>query len=214
MHAYHPGQYLTLRVQKKSYYHNRHYSLTQPFDGKTYCIAIKQEIDRQSEGLVSNEIINKYKKGDEILASLPAGTFTLIDNAEHHLFIAGGIGITVLACMIRELNKQRKANLTTLFHCVPTESHAAFTRQMRRILPQNQYHILLRGKGRLQGLIRKTIKPKTHVYVCGSVSFMDKVQDYLAKCEHPSAQIHTEAFRPTLSLIKNAVKDQSNTKSL
>ena len=214
MHDYRPGQYLTLRIKKGSYFHNRHYSLIQPFDGKSYRIAIKQEIDREPKGLVSNEIINKYKEGDEILASLPAGTFTLVDNTEHYLFIAGGIGITVLGSMIRELNKQGKATMATLFHCVPTESHAAFSNQMRSILPKNQYHILLRGKGRLQGLIRKTIKPKTHVYLCGSVSFMDKVQDYLAKCEHPSTQIHTEAFRPTLSLSKNAVKDQSNTKSL
>ena len=43
---------------------------------------------------------------------------------------------------------------------------------------------------------------------------MNKVEDYLAECGHPSSQIHIEAFQPSLSLIKNAVKDQSTTKSL
>jgi len=214
IHDYHPGQYLTLRIKKGDYFHNRHYSLIQPFDGKTYRIAIKQELDQERKGIVSNEIINNYKEGDKILATLPAGTFTLIENAKHHLFIAGGIGITVLSSMIQELHKQGKSNTVTLIHCVPTEGHAAFANQMRSILPRNQYHLLLQGKRLLQGLIRNTVKPDTHVYLCGSVPFMNKVEDYLVECGHPFSHIHTEAFRPALSLIKNAVKNQSNTKSL
>jgi ferredoxin-NADP reductase len=116
--------------------------------------------------------------------------------------------------MIQELHKQGKANTATLIHCVKTEGHAAFATQIRSILPRNQYHLLLQGRRILRGLIRDTIKADAHVYLCGSVIFMNKVQDYLAKSRHPSSQIHTEAFRPSLSLIKNAVKDQSNTKSL
>jgi nitric oxide dioxygenase len=214
LHDYHPGQYITLRIKKGNYFHNRHYSLIQPFDGKTYRIAIKQEIDQEPKGLVSNEIINSYNAGDKILATLPAGTFTLINDAKHHLFIAGGIGITVLSSMIEELHKQGKSNTVTLIHCVPTEGHAAFANQMRSILPENQYHLLLQGKHLLQGLIRDTIQPDTHVYLCGPVPFMNKVEDYLGECGHSSSHIHTEAFQPTLSLIKNAVKDQANTKSL
>ena len=136
IHDYHPGQYITLRIKKDGHFHNRHYSLIQPFDGKTYRIAIKQEIDHEPKGIVSNEIIDNYKEGDKILASFPAGTFTLIENAKHHLFIAGGIGITVLSSMIQELHKQGKSNTVTLIHCVPTEDHAAFANQMRSILPR------------------------------------------------------------------------------
>jgi nitric oxide dioxygenase len=214
IHNYHPGQYITLRIKKGNYFHPRHYSLIQPFDGKTYRIAIKQEIDHEPKGIVSNEIINNHNVGDKILASLPAGTFTLIENAKHHLFIAGGIGITVFLSMIQELHKQGKSNIVTLIHCVPTEGHAAFANQMRSILPRNQYHLLLQGKRRLQRLIRDILKPDTHVYLCGSVPFMNKVEDYLAKSSHPSSHIHIEAFRPSLSLLKNAVKDRSNTKPL
>ncbi|CAF3748165.1 unnamed protein product [Rotaria sordida] len=214
MHNYHPGQYITLRIKKGNYFHNRHYSLIQPFDGKTYRIAIKQEHDCEPKGIVSNEIINNYKEGSTILATLPAGTFMLVENASHHLFIAGGIGITVLSSLIQELHKQGKSNSVTLIHCVATESHAAFSNQLRSILPRNQYHLLLQGRHLLQGLIHEIVKPDTHVYLCGSVPFMNKVEDYLAQYGHPSSQIHTEAFRPSLSLIKNAVKDQSTTKSL
>ncbi|UJR30062.1 hypothetical protein I4U23_017607 [Adineta vaga] len=214
MYKHHPGQYLTIRIKKGNYYHNRHYSLTQPFNGKSYHIAIKQANDHELKGLVSNEVLNHYRKGDKILATFPAGTFHLVENAKYHLFIAGGIGITVFSSLIQELYKNGKANTTTLIHCVPTEGHAAFAQQMRSILPRNQYHLLVQGKHLLQDLIRNSIKPNTHVYLCGSIPLINKVEDYLAEYELPSSQIHTEAFRPILGSIKNAVKNQSNTKSL
>jgi nitric oxide dioxygenase len=214
LHDYHSGQYLTLRIKKDGLYHIRYYSLTQPFDGKTYRIAIKQELDHEPKGIVSNEFINNYKKGDIVSASLPAGSYTLIENAKHHLFIAGGIGITVLSAMIQDLHKQNKSDITTLIHCVLTEGHAAFADQMRSILPENQYYLLVQSKQILQETIQKTLTLKTHVYLCGSVPFMNKVEDYLAEYGHPSSQIHIEAYQPSLSLIKDAVKNQSNTKPL
>ena len=214
LHDYHPGQYLTLRIKHGNYFHNRHYSLLQPFDGKTYRIAMRQHIDHEPKGIVSNQMINHSKVGQKILATLPAGTFSLIDHAQHYLFIAGGIGITVLSSMIEELYKHGQMNTVTLIHCVPTEDCAAFANRMRLIFPRKQYHLLTRGKGLLRGLIHQTIKPNTHVYLCGSVSFMNKVEEYLAECHHPATHIHAETFRPSLSLIKNAVKDQSNTETL
>jgi nitric oxide dioxygenase len=211
---YHSGQYITLRIKKDGLYHNRFYSLIQPFDGEAYRIAIKQEKDNEPKGIVSNELIEKYKEGDIISVSLPAGTFTLIKDAQYHLFIAGGIGITVFSSMIQDLHKQGKSDIATLIHCVPTEGHAAFADQMRRILPEKQYYVLLQGKCLLQGLIEKILTPNMHVYVCGSALFMNKTEDYLAQCGHPSSQIHIEAYQPSLSLIQNAVKNRSATKAL
>jgi nitric oxide dioxygenase len=214
LHHYHSGQYITLRIKKDDLYHNRFYSLIQPFDGKTYRIAVKQEIDHQPKGIVSNEIINNYKKGDIVSISLPAGSYALINDAKHHLFLADGIGITVLGCMILDLHKQNKSDTVTLIHCVPTEDHAAFANQMREILPENQYYLLLQDKQLLQGTIEQTLTPETHVYLCGSVPFMNKAEDYLTQCGHPPSQIHMEAYQPSLSLLKNAVKNQSNTKPI
>lgn len=212
--SYHSGQYITLRIKKNGHYHIRHYSLVQPFDGKTYRIAIKQEIDHEPKGIVSNEVINNSNIGDIISISLPAGSYALMNNAKDYLFIAGGIGITVLSSMILDLHQQNKSEIVTLIHCVIKEDQAAFADQMRAILPENQYHLLVQSRHLLQGVIQKTIKPDTHVYLCGSVVFMTKTQEYLAQCEHPSSQIHIEAYQPSLSLLQDAVKNQSNTRSL
>jgi len=214
IHSYQSGQYLTVRIKKDGRFHNRHYSLIQPFDGKTYRIAIKNEIDHEPIGTVSHEIIDNYKEGDQILVSFPAGTFTLVDNSTHNLFIAGGVGITVLSSMIQELNKQGKTNSITLIHCVPTKEHAAFSQQFQSILTQeNQYQLLAQGERLGKDILQKNLKPDTHVYICGSIPFMNKIEECLNECGHPSSQIHIEAFQPTLSIIKG-VNDQSTTKSL
>lgn len=206
LYKYHAGQYITICMKKDGLEHLRHYSLTEPFDGKTYSIAIKQENERQPKGIVSTELIEKYKEGDRVLITLPAGTFGLATDAQQHLFIAGGIGITVLASLILELDKQGKADTATLIHSVSTENRAAFANQMRSVLPRNQYYLLIQSKQLLLGTIEKVITPKTHVYMCGSDAFLDKIEEFLTQRSHPSTQIHIETYQPSLSLVKNAVR--------
>ncbi|CAF1684892.1 unnamed protein product, partial [Adineta ricciae] len=55
-------------------------------------------------------------------------------------------------------------------------------------------------------MIKKIITPETEVYICGSVPFMNKVEEYLSQFGHPLSQIHIEAYQPSLSLIKDAAK--------
>ncbi|UJR30061.1 hypothetical protein I4U23_017606 [Adineta vaga] len=214
LHDYHSGQYLTLQIKKQGCLHIRHYSLIQPFDGKTYRIAIKQENDHEPKGIVSNALINEYSVGDKITLSLPAGTFGLVKDAKHHLFIAGGIGITVLSAMIQDLHKQDKSDLVTLIHCVIREDQAVFADEMREILSENQYYLLIQSKHLLQETIEKVIRSETDVYLCGSDVLMNKVEEYLSQCNHPTSQIHVETFQPSLSLVKNGVKNQSATKPI
>jgi nitric oxide dioxygenase len=214
LHPYQAGQYLTVRIRKDDLYHNRHYSLTEPFDGQTYRIAIKDEIDGDPKGVVSTEIIHHYHEGDIIEANWPAGTFKLNTNAEHHLFLAGGIGITVLSSMIQQLKKQGDIGKATLIQCAASEEHAAFSEQLRAILADNEYHLLFHDQHLDKHLLCKVLRSETHVYPCGSIPFMNAVQDLLEQCGHPSDQIHLEAFQPSLSTIKGAVKNQSITKSL
>ena len=128
------------------------------------------------------------------MISLPAGTFRLASDAEQHLFIAGGIGITVLASLILELDQQGKADSATLIHCVSTENHAAFADQMRSILPHNQYHLLIQSKQQLLDTIEKVITPETHVYLCGSDALMDRVEEYLTQQGHSPSHIHIEVI--------------------
>ncbi|CAF2673639.1 unnamed protein product [Rotaria sp. Silwood2] len=214
LHNYHPGQYITLRIKKDGFYHNRHYGLVRPFDGKTYCVGIKQLNNCEPKGIFTNELIENYNEGNTILASLPAGTFAVVNDVKHHLFIAGGIGITVLSAMIEDLYKQDKSHSVTLIHCVPGRNHAAYIDRMRICVPEKQFHLLYQGRNVLKDLIKKVVTPETHVYLCGTVSFINTVEDHLEACNFPSSHIHMNAFQPLFSMIKNAVKNQPTIKSL
>ncbi len=211
---YYPGQYITLRIKKDGLFHNRHYGLVRPFDGKTYRVGIKQFNNCQPKGIVSNELIENYNVGDKILASLPAGSFSIVNDAQHHLFIAGGVGITILSTMIESLYRQGKSHSVTLIHCVQEKAHAAYTNRMRICVPEKQFHLLYQGRTHLEDRIKKTVTPETHVYLCGPAPFMKTMEDHLEACNVPSSHIHINTFRPSLSMIRNAVKDQSTTKSL
>jgi ferredoxin-NADP reductase len=85
---------------------------------------------------------------------------------------------------------------------------------MKNCVPEKQFHLLYQGRHLLKELIKKSVTPETHVYLCGPTPFMNTAEDHLEECQLPSSQIHMNAFRPSLSMIRNAVKDQSTTKSL
>ena len=206
LHPYQPGQYITIRIKKDDRFHNRHYSLIEPYKGQTYRIAIKDEIDHEPHGIVSTEIIDHYNEGDQVLASLPAGTFGLIPNANHHLFIAGGIGITVLSAMIQQLHQEGKSHVVTLLQCVSTKEHAAFADHLQSILPgKDQYRLYTQSQRVNQEILKEVLKADTEVYLCGSIGFMNSIEKLLTEIGQPSSKIHIEAFQPSLSIIKGVI---------
>ena len=211
---YHPGQYITLRIKKDGIFHNRHFGLVRPFDGKTYRVGIRQANNCEPKGIFSNEIIENYHVGNTILASLPAGSFAAVQGAEHHLFIAGGVGITILSTVIEGLYKEGKSNSVTLIHSVAGKEQAAYTNRMRVCVPVKQFHLVYQGRQHLKDLIKKVVTPRTEVYLCGPAPFMNTVEDHLEAFNVLPSHIHLNAFRPVLSMVRNAVKNQSTTKSL
>jgi len=122
--------------------HNGRYPLLEPFNGSTYSIAFKPGYDTDPNSIISEEIIQNRAVGSTVLVSPPAGSFSLADDAKHHLFISGGIAFTSFMAILEELKKQGKADSATLIQCVRTEGHAALADKLRSMLPQGQYLIL------------------------------------------------------------------------
>lgn len=96
-----------------------------------------------------HEFARHYHVGSEIFGSLPAGVFTIIGDAEKHLFIAGGVGITVLSTMIEDLCLQNQSDSVTVIHCVVIRAHAAYVDRVKMMVPHDQYHLLCRDKTQL-----------------------------------------------------------------
>src|SRR5919197_3930067 len=91
-----------------------------PAERSRYCIAVL----REPEGRGSREWHESVRVGDIIDASMPRNNFPLSDEAEHHLLIAGGIGITPIMSMIAEL-RRRRADFR-LHYCTRSPEETAF----------------------------------------------------------------------------------------
>lgn len=76
----------------------RSYSLINPqTERRRYVIAVQR--DRASRG-GSSWVHDRLRVGDTIAVAGPRNNFPLAEDAAHSLFIAGGIGVTPLWCMI------------------------------------------------------------------------------------------------------------------
>ena len=100
----------------------RKYSLcNDPAERDRYLVAIKREINGRGG---SCNLIDNAKAGDELMVAPPVNDFGLPQRAQDFLFIAGGIGITPIMAMIREVQRQGKR--FRLFYCSRSPETTAF----------------------------------------------------------------------------------------
>src|SRR5271170_3868477 len=100
---------------------SRDYSLwNDPAERRRYCIAVLRE--KLGEG--SRHLHDQVRVGDIVEVALPRNHFPLAEEAEHHLLLAGGIGITPVMAMIAEL-KRRQADFR-LHYCTRAPEKTAF----------------------------------------------------------------------------------------
>ena len=185
--------------------------LSSPYDTSSYQIAVRRVESGRGGSVALHDSVNE---GDLIEVTPPVNLFPLIKQARLHLFIAGGVGITVLSTMIEDLCLQKKSNSVTVIHCVASRAHGAYTSELEAMLPNGHFHLVCDDRELLSRLIVESVREGTHVYLCAGVSLMKDAEEHLAKCRVPRANIHINSFRPTMSVTKTAVRDQSRTRSL
>src|SRR3984885_787486 len=96
--AYKPGAHIDLHLPNGML---RQFSLTLPATNPdSYTVGVKR--DENSRG-GSRYIIEQMKVGDQIKISAPRNNFPLVEDADHVVLVAGGIGITPIWCMAQEL---------------------------------------------------------------------------------------------------------------
>ncbi len=94
-----PGQYVTMRIPELGL--ERCYSISSaPFGTNIFTITVK----RVPGGAVSNHLHDTVQVGDQLHADGPYGLFsTSFHQAERHLFLSAGSGITPIMSMVRSL---------------------------------------------------------------------------------------------------------------
>ena len=195
-----PGAHLRVQTPCGA---ERKYSLTNsPADSaaqRRYVIAVKRDAGGRGG---SRSMADQLAEGSALKVSAPDNAFALAGHAKRFIFIAGGIGITPLLCMVRTLQGCAETlerdsvpfvpfKLYYLTRDAASTAYGADVAQLgsNAVLhhdgadPANAYD--------LWPVLEKP-QPGTHVYCCGPRPLMDAVRDMSG--HWPASAIHFESF--------------------
>jgi vanillate O-demethylase ferredoxin subunit len=158
-----------------------------------YVIAVAK--DPASRG-GSRYIYTSLHAGDTLRISQPKNNFPLAEGAKHSLFVAGGIGITPLRCMVQRL--QDLGRSWELWYCIRTREHAAFMDDLRSLGPDAEQRVHFNFDHEPGGKILDLVPlvasaaPGTHLYCCGPLPMLAAFES--AAASRPPEEIHVEYF--------------------
>ena len=159
-----------------------------PAERGHYCIAVLRE------GRASSQVHEEIRVGDVVEGSIPRNNFPLAPEAERHLLIAGGIGITPIMAMIAEL-RHRRAEFR-VHYCTRSPEETAFLDDLAVLAAQGCVQFHHDGGDPANGLdIAATLREcraGTHLYYCGPAGMMAAAA--AASAHWPSGTVHCEYF--------------------
>ncbi|UCS92485.1 NO-inducible flavohemoprotein [Echinicola marina] len=215
-----PGQYIALSVQipGEKHLHTRNYSLSDLPAKDSLRISVKKE-PGNPVGIVSNFLHTDIVVGDILEIGMPSGEFTLKNSEKPVVLIAGGVGITPLLSMYKQLNLEDKK--VTLFQCAINSDVQAFRNEIQTISKaQSEYKIVYSDpteedvkvqnfdhRGLLTVDILQASWPAegAEVYFCGPKPFMRHVNQLLSEMEISEENIHFEFFGPSEDLKQESL---------
>jgi phthalate 4,5-dioxygenase reductase component len=170
----------------------RKYSLcNDPAERDRYLIAVKREANGRGG---STDLIDHVQAGDQLMVAAPVNDFGLPRRAQDFLFIAGGIGITPIMAMIRQLRTEGKR--FRLYYCTRSPETTAFLDELSAPEFKDQVTIHYDQGDPSRSLDLRQIlqerKNREHLYCCGPRPMMEAVR---RMTDHwSSAAVHFEAF--------------------
>lgn len=189
--AFTPGAHIDLYFRDGRV---RQYSLcSDPAQRHHYVFAVQR--DRNGRG-GSKAIFEKIHVGRTLVISEPRNNFPLVENAAHHVLLAGGIGVTPMMAMARHLI--RIGGSFELHYCTRTPVRTAFREQLQKLGETHQIHLYCDGGDPTRGINFETLlaakQSNSHVYFCGPNGFMEAVRR--ATSDWPEDLVHSESFSP------------------
>jgi phthalate 4,5-dioxygenase reductase component len=188
--AFDAGAHVTIRVPNGLL---RKFSLcNDPAERDRYVVAVKREATGKG-GSIS--LIDDAKIGMHLTASAPVNDFALARNAQHFVFVAGGIGITPILAMVRTLRKIEGKQFK-LYYCTRSPEFTAFRDELS--VPELASSVTIHHDDGdparaldLRPLISER-RNRAHLYCCGPLGLMHAVRDMTSAWTPTS--VHMEAF--------------------
>jgi vanillate O-demethylase ferredoxin subunit len=190
--AFEAGAHLDVRIPGKEST-LRSYSLcNDPEETHRYVIAVQRDARGRGGSRAMHERVHE---GDVLVVSPPRNDFPLLF-ARGYVLVAGGIGVTPLLSMARQL--QRTGLPYTMYYCARAPERAAFRELLS--MPPFADHVRFHFDGGdpdkgldVSGLL-STRAPGTRLYCCGPAGLMKAVRDASARHRWPWEKVHFESF--------------------
>jgi ferredoxin-NADP reductase len=176
------------------------------FDKTLFTITVK----RKEGGLASTWIHEHMKRGITWKLLGIEGDFScLLDKVPSKiLMIAGGIGITPLMSMLRDLNRKNLKTDVLLLYSVQSPKEIVFQKELiqmessnlkiyttiTQLQPQEHWNGLT---GRISKEMINSISPdllNREIYMCGPEGFMQHIRRCLSDLQFPIEKLHQESF--------------------
>ncbi|MDB5942817.1 MAG: ferredoxin [Ramlibacter sp.] len=170
----------------------RQYSLCNPpHERRHYVVGVKRDINSRGG---SRCVHDELRAGSVLQVGGPRNNFELHEDAPHTVLIAGGIGVTPIACMVERLRVLGRP--FELHYSVRRREEAAFL----DVLPGDGCHLHVDAEHGGAPLpvaqIVAAAPAGAHLYCCGPGPMLDAFEAAAAASGRPPALVHIERFSP------------------
>jgi MOSC domain-containing protein YiiM/ferredoxin-NADP reductase len=178
-----PGSHVRLKLGGKLV---RAYSVV---EGNSKRFELGVALDPTSRG-GSKYLHKQTRVGDIITVSRVTASFPLAKDADRHIIIAGGIGITAFVTALRYL-EEAKQN----FHLhYAVAEQVPFASQVAAFGSKATVYNKARGQRLDVSSVLAKADHQTHIYTCGPPRLMDAVVGMAKSYGIPESSVHVEAF--------------------
>lgn len=210
--GYRAGQHLEVRHRVDGVTLRRNYSICPPPGSD----AVRLVIERRRPGGFADHAVGVLRVGDVVQVGPPHGRFALMDSAApgHHVFLAGGSGITVAVAVAADALRRNQSSRVSLLHLTRTAESALLADELAELKDAHLdrltvLHVLSRedrgvellsgrpDEDRLNGLFAAlgvSEDEPTFFYPCGSPALVRMVLGYLRDRGVAASRVRTEAF--------------------
>ncbi len=209
------GQYLMFKVELDGEEHVRCYSLSDAPVAGRYQVTIKQAVAPEPgapAGKVSS-YFHGLERGAVVQVSAPKGQFVFdLDDPTPAVLLAGGVGVTPLLSMLKEVARSGSERQVHLYYAVRQSSELVRPAELKALAaehPNIHVHLVV-GKpspGDVRGvdydhdgylsldLLKASLpKQRYEFFMCGPPGMMSALTLALQSSGVPQRHIHTEAF--------------------
>jgi vanillate O-demethylase ferredoxin subunit len=189
--AFSPGAHVDVHIADGL---TRQYSICNgPGEHGFYLIGVKRELESRGGSAAMHDAVGERST---LRLGGPRNNFPLVEEAAHSLLVAGGIGVTPLVSMARDLAVRSRS--FALHHFVRHPRQTAFRELLAHegLAARATYHYGLVPPG-LEATLEDVLAappPGANLYLCGPKPFMDLVQAVARRLGWADGAIHLEYF--------------------